>query len=337
MKRISLNKSDYKLIGVYLLIVTTWLIYRFTVEAYTRLEFMIDIPVALLQVVVLLSVLKGLVEYYFLNNGHVVVFILLGFVSLWVVGFITMLSGDFTLYRSIPWERYTPIGNLIINNVSNSIYNIAIPVLLLSGKKYHEYRLNEVKLINAQKELEVKLLRAQYDPHFLYNSLNTIDALIDYSSKEKVKTYIAHLSALYRYLIHTIDEEVVSLEKELQLANNYIYLIDTQFENDYEFKIIGEATKDNYLPNGTLLAVLENVVKHNKAIQGKAIITEVHVNEHSVVVTNTKMESTTKSDRQGTGLQNLDKRYRLVSDSKIKIEETVGRFTIHLPLLKVIK
>jgi len=128
-----------------------------------------------------------------------------------------MLSGDFTRYGEIRWEQLPPVGELIIFNINNSVFNLSIPLSLIAAKKYYEYQLNSLKFADAQKELELKVLRAQYDPHFLYNSLNTIDSLIDYSPKERVKEYIAHLAALYRYLIHTKDEDIAALSDEIAL------------------------------------------------------------------------------------------------------------------------
>ena len=65
-----------------------------------------------------------------------------------------------------------------------------------------------------------------------------MDALVDYSPKEKIKEYISHLASLYRYLVHTKDEDIVTLEDEISLAKDYFYLIETRFENDYSFEII---------------------------------------------------------------------------------------------------
>ena len=325
------------MIGGYLLIVTLWLIYRFTVEEYRSIEFLVDIPVALLQVIVLLGLSKYLIEYFFLRRGNVLLFVLLGFAGLWGVGFLTMLSGDLTHYGRIPWEQYGTIGDLIIFNVNNSVYNIAIPVLLLSGKKYHEYRLKAIQLLNAQKDLELKVLRAQFDPHFLYNSLNTIDALIDYSPRDKVKEYVFNLAALYRYQIQIKDENVAALETEINLVQHYFYLIETRFKEDYQFAIRNtQNIKDQLLPNGALLTVVENIVKHNKALEGRKIRSTIIIEQEKVVVSNTKMLQAKNTETLGTGLKNLHKRYALLSDQELIIEETEEHFTVILPLLTLV-
>ena len=337
MKTLSLNKSDYKLIGGYLLITTFWLIYKFTIDAYILKEYLVDIPVALIQIILLLLIAKGLIEYYFIKKGNLIVFISLGILSLWGTSFLTMLSGDFTHYGKIPWEKYGSIHELIIFNIQNSIFNIAIPLSLISGKKYYEHQLNSSELKNTQKELELKILRSQFDPHFLYNSLNTIDAMVDYSSKEKVKEYVLNLASLYRHIVKFKDEEIVSIEDEIALAKNYFFLVETRFENDFDFEIIEKVTvKNKYLPNGALLSVVENIIKHNHPKGNTTIKTKISINEKTIEISNNKSLKQVKSDISGTGLINLKKRYQLLADKKIEINNHEKLFTIKLPLLNIL-
>jgi len=211
-----------------------------------------------------------------------------------------------------------------------------MPLVLLFGKKYYNYREDQFNRINQQKELELKVLRAQFDPHFLYNSLNTIDALVDYSSKETIKKYISNLAALYRYLIQTKDEEVVSLEAELALADNYFFLIKTRFEGDYDFDIVQHNTyKNKYLPSGALLTSIENVVKHNTAENGVIISTKIHIEKEKIRVVNNKSYQLSK-ESFGTGLENLKKRYQLLANKTIQVIDNEEEFILELPLLNMI-
>ncbi|OJJ19154.1 hypothetical protein BKI52_20280 [marine bacterium AO1-C] len=338
LNSLQLKKSDYKLIGGYLTIVTFWLIYKFTIENYSLREYLVDIPVALLQVVVLLLIAKKLIEYYFINKGSLILFILIGFLSLWFIGFCTMVSGDYSNLGSIPWERYNPVSKTIIFNVQNSIYNIAIPLSLISGKKYYEHQLSISRLINTQMELELKILRAQFDPHFLYNSLNTIDALIGYSSDEEIKKYISNLAALYRYLVNIKDEEIVKLEDEIALGKNYLFLTETQFENDYDIYFnLSNVPSHKYLPNGAFLTTLENVVKHNKAYNGVKIKVEITIVSDKICIKNTKPPKKKRGGKSvGIGLENLQKQYQLLSNQEITIQDNEDSYAICLPLLNII-
>ncbi|HAS41470.1 MAG TPA: hypothetical protein DCS93_13390 [Microscillaceae bacterium] len=338
LNSLKFKKSDYKLIGGYLLTVTFWLVYKFKIEGYALREYFIDIPVALIQVVVLLLIAKKLIEYYFIRKGSLILFIIIGFLSLWFIGFCTMLSGDYSSLGRIPWSRYSPFTKTVIFNVQNSIYNIALPLSLISGKKYYEHQLSLSRLINAQMALELKVLRSQFDPHFLYNSLNTIDALIDYSSPEEIKQYIANLASLYRYLVNIREEEIVKLEDEIALGKNYLFLTETQFENDYDVHFrLDNLPSNRYLPNGAFLTTIENVVKHNKASRGIKIKVEISITPDTLCIKNTKSPGNKKREKPvGTGLENLQKQYQLLSNEQIIIQDTQDSYTICLPLLSIV-
>lgn len=336
MKSFKFNTSDYKFLGAYILAALIWLFIKFYLQGYDAQGFLIDIPAALIKSLSLLFIFRWLIDRYIIRNKNYWVFFTLGFFIMEFIGFIDFLR-DFWLQQGIPLSEFPPASFIIVHSFYFSGTELALPLVILIGKKYFENQLQNQKMAHAQKELELKVLRAQYDPHFLYNSLNTIDALIEYSPKKKVKKYISHLAGLYRYLIHTKDEDIVCLEDEITLAQNYFYLIETRFENDYHFTVVQkEIPKANYLPNGALLTVLENVVKHNKALIGKPINTEIYIEKNRVRVINSKVNNGYNGTSFGTGLQNLNKRYLLLSNLKTDIQETEDTFTIQLPLLKLV-
>lgn len=337
MDGVNLNKSDYKIIIGYLIIATIWLIIKFYTENYTLVEYLIDIPVFWLQVLTLLLITKALINIFFIKYKNYFALIASTIFMFWFLGFLTLLSGEITRSGTIDWNKLAPFMELFFFNVNSSAANVAIPLTIISAKKFNEYQLKSIALSNAQKELELKLLRSQFNPHFLYNSLNTIDALVDYSPKEKVKEYISNLASLYRYLIKTNEEDIVTLKDEILLAKNYIYLIETRFENDYQFIISNnyEHYNDKYLPNGSLLTALENVIKHNKPLTNRPIITTITINENEMKISNILSKKNTGEPLR-TGLENLNKRYGLLSDKIIEIKQTEEEFSLTLPLLTAV-
>ena len=339
MDRIALNRSDYSLLGGYFLLVSLWLALRFWVENYSFWEFIIDIPVALIQTLVLLWIAKKLIEYYFINSGRAIWFVVLSFLSLWLVGFLSMVSGDLSELGRIPWENYQSISELIVINIHSSVYNIALPLALISGKKYYENKLIVAELTHAKKDIELKLLQSQFDPHFLYNSLNTIDALVEYDSKEKVKRYVANLADLYRHLVQDKDEDVMPLEREISLGKSFLFLMQTRYENDYLVDFDLEKIPINkYLPNGAFLSVIENIFKHNKPLANGPLKINIGISENHLCVRNQKSNrSTTASKSNGTGLENLKKRYELLSNQLVEINNEDNHFEICLPLINRIE
>ena len=284
MNSFRFNKSDYRFILFYFIGASIWLLYRWNVENYTLFEISTGLPGFIIKNLLLLFIFRWLINEYLVVRRNYIVFILLAFVAWEAVGFLDMWRDYYTSNHH--WELPS-FGLMLVQNFNRGATDSVMLIGLILGKKYYENKMDNIELQNSQKELELKVLRSQYDPHFLYNSLNTIDALIDYSPKEKVKEYISHLAALYRYLIHTKDEDIVTLDDEIALAKNYFYLIGTRFGNDYNFEIVEkEEPLANYLPNGSLLTVLENVVKHNTASDGNTITVKILVGKKSVRIVN---------------------------------------------------
>jgi sensor histidine kinase YesM len=336
MDAFRLNKSDYKIIGGYLLVATIWLIFKFYIEKYTLVEFLIDIPVFWVQTILLLYVSKVLINAFLIKSKNYFALIIFALFSFWLFGFFASISGEITRSGMIKWNELPSFIELIFININSSAANLAIPLTIISAKKYYEYQLQSADLSSTQKELELKVLKSQFNPHFLYNSLNTIDALVDYWPKEKVKEYISNLSGLYRYLIAVKDEDIATVEAEIALAKNYCYLIEARFEDDYQFIIPNDYIyKGKYLPNGALLSALENVVKHNKPLRNKPIIATVFINENEIKISNIISKNNT-DESLGTGLINLKKRYELLSDKEVEVTETEQEFSLTLPLLTVV-
>ncbi|NHF57810.1 hypothetical protein FK220_000555 [Flavobacteriaceae bacterium TP-CH-4] len=336
MNSFKFNRLDYRLITTYLLIAVGWLAYRYNVENYTSFEIWTGLVGFVAKTLVLIYLMVWALQRFLIGRKDYLLFFLITFSILGLVGFLDLLRDYYT--SEPPWEWDLTLPQMLVQCFYNSTPDVAMPVGLLLGKKYYENKLDYTQLQNSQKEMELKALRAQYDPHFLYNSLNTIDALIDYSPKEKVKQYVSHLASLYRYLIHQKEEEVASLKEELGLAKDYFYLIETRFGADYSFRIQSHETEEEkYLPHGALLTVLENVVKHNKAVGDVTVRTKIQINNQMVRVTNTKTGDHYSKESLGTGLQNLDKRYRLLSDQKLHIENRPEEFIVEMPLLSLVE
>ncbi|WP_282087224.1 sensor histidine kinase [Aquimarina algiphila] len=333
MNKLKFTKSDYKFIVIYFIGATVWLLYRWNVENYSLFEIWTGWIGMIVKNLALIFVFKWLINEFLIIKKSYIIFILLSFFLIEVIGFIDMLR-DY--YTSTPRWKMPSFDIMLIQNFRRSADGFFL-MSFVFGKNYYDNKIDNIELKNTQKELELKLLRSQFNPHFLYNSLNTIDALVDYSPKEKVKEYISSLASLYRYLIKTHEEDIVTLEDEILLIKNYIYLIETRFENDYRFNIIEESiVKDRYLPSGVLLTALENVVKHNQPQINTPIITTILVENKTVKITNTIAKSREVNESFGTGLKSLKKRYELLSDKMIDIKQSEKVFILKLPLLTIV-
>jgi len=219
--------------------------------------------------------------------------------------------------------------------ISSSSENAGILIGVLLGKKFYDAQVDIQKREKEKKENELRLLKSQIDPHFLFNNLNTVDFLIDTDPKV-AKEYLQKLSQLYRYLIRTKDDEVVLLEDEMEFARNYIYLIEKRFGKAYQFVIHDEQNvQEQFILPGALQTVIENVVKHNMSTTENPIVTDLIITRDEVVVSNDlRLKPNVKTSNK-TGLENLKSRYAWLSEQEIVIT-TDEKFSVILPLINQI-
>jgi|GEM_PF-742012 len=351
-----LNRSDYSLLVVYFLFFILAESYDHTFHfnqvnytfinpdgsSYSQINtspslegYLIGVPISLIATLsIVLIFFMWLIPKYLIKAKSYFVFSTFGILALVFFGVFRYTVWNWV--DNVPWQTYPSVFDLIMNGLSNSASNAGFPLGILLTKKYFEGQIQVAYVQKKQKESELKLLQAQINPHFLFNNLNTLDALID-TKPEQAKRYIAHLSALYRYLINTKDEEVVLLKEELSMIRNYFYLIETRFGDIYTFSITGENMKDaKYLPVGALQVLIENVVKHNKVLMNNPIRTTIVIESNQIVVTNNKTGVSEKLESFGTGLDNLQERYALLFDKEIKITNSEFEFQVAIPLIELV-
>jgi sensor histidine kinase YesM len=329
-----LNKSDW--IILFIIFSTTILLgcIDYYKEGNKLIEYLVDLPTTtFLAIGSILVIIQKIIPSFLIHKKNYFLFFAISLPFLTIVGVLDNIVGLLSAGKSI-----TSISNIPLF-LQKGLYNatdiISFPLGILLVKKFYEGQQELVSIQKKQKENELKLLRSQLDPHFLFNNLNTLDSLID-TNPTKAKEYVNRLSLIYRYLIRTKDAEVMELSKEIELAENYIFLIKTRFENDYVFEIKKKASiNDKFIPTGAIQALLENVVKHNKAQNNLPIKTTILINDGWLIITNSKSTIISKQESFGTGLENLKARYKLLSDKKIQINNFDEKFEIFIPIINL--
>ena len=329
-----LNKSDYILLGIVIAVTSIINVWQYYIQGNDLLEFLIDIPVYILMTCTAIGLfMYWLLPNFLLGKPNYFLLISLAILILTATGFLENIAGYWSCVNDCAKFPVWHIG--LMQGLFTGADNLGIPLGILLTKKFYEGQTQVVKIQKQQKENELKLLRSQLDPHFLFNNLNTLDALID-SDAEKAKEYINRLSLIYRYLIQTKDAEVMELSEEMNLAENYIFLIQTRFGDDYDFHVNKYIDFSNkFLPTGAVQAVLENVVKHNKVSGENKIQVSIDIDEDWVTVTNKKSKFKGSQDSFGTGLINLKARYQLLSEEIPVIDESETEYKISIPIIKL--
>lgn len=183
----------------------------------------------------------------------------------------------------------------------------------------------------VQSQLEV--LKNQLDPHFLFNSLNTLAALIDEENRP-AQEYLDRLSDVYRYVLVSRNKNTVPLEEEMAFLDAYVFLNKTRFRENLQVEklLAPEAYRQHVTPL-SLQMLVENAIKHNVVSKDKPLKIKIQQEAEYLVVENNIQEKTILEKSTRVGLQNIVNRYGLLTDRHVEIIRSGGFFTVKLPLL----
>ena len=191
-------------------------------------------------------------------------------------------------------------------------------------------------LKSRQLRAELDILRNQVSPHFLFNSLNTLVALIPEDPAQAVR-FTKALSHVYRYILQHKDKEVVDLGTELDFTEAYIHLMKVRFEEALRIDVqVDPRHRGLLVAPLTLQLLLENALKHNVASHAHPLQVDIHVeNARTLVVRNNLRRRQGSIEGTGTGLSNVKQRYAILSDRAVDVIETREHFLVALPLLEL--
>lgn len=199
-------------------------------------------------------------------------------------------------------------------------------IMLWQESLKREQNLKEENLI-----FKYETLKNQVNPHFLFNSLNTLASFIS-SNPDLAEKYVRSLSSIYRYITDNSSKESIPLEMELEFIQNFFYLHKMRDENKIELKIAGVTAEGFQIIPVSLQILIENALKHNIATKDNPLLVEVFQEEAYIVVRNNVQKTNTLSSSLKQGLKNLNSRILLSTGKEIEIQETSTFFTVKVPL-----
>lgn len=191
---------------------------------------------------------------------------------------------------------------------------------------------NELKKLNLQMQFDS--LKVQIQPHFLFNTLNTLIGLIERDQKRAIH-FTEDLAYVYRYLLEANECTLISLEEELKFARIYFSLLKTRYPEGLFLEEAMEDTVGFQVPPLSLQILIENAVKHNAITKADPLFINIQLNrqEERVVVWN-NYQPKIRVLRSGHGLQHLKKKFQLLALPGIVIENNQQYFSVSFPVLK---
>ena len=191
------------------------------------------------------------------------------------------------------------------------------------------------KLFQSEWQAKYDLLQSQINPHFLFNSLNSLSSLISENPAQAEK-FADEMSGVYRYLLKNNDQELVTLSKELQFIRSYGHLLSTRHGTGFRLCIeVDKIYYDYMLPSLTLQLLVENAVKHNTVSKELPLTVKIRSTEdEKLIVENNISKKTIVFPSTGVGLANINSRYRLLDQGGISISDEEGKFVVSIPLIR---
>lgn len=191
----------------------------------------------------------------------------------------------------------------------------------------HMQKLKEEKLI-----FQYETLKTQMNPHFLFNSLNTLSSLVN-SNPELSDKFIQKLSAVYRYVLENQEKDLVPLSAEMGFVHDFFYLQKIRDDEKIELKIDFQEIVSAKIIPVSLQMLVENAIKHNVATRKEPLLVTIHFEGMDMlVVRNDLRQRMQLSASSKIGLKNLNERCKLILNRDIEILETAEEFIVKVPL-----
>lgn len=180
---------------------------------------------------------------------------------------------------------------------------------------------------------QYELLKQQVNPHFLFNSLNTLKAMVETSDKQSVD-FILKLSNFYRFTLESRKLDLIHVQEEMDILNAYLFLQKARFDEGFTFtSTLSEQSKATLVPPFTLQLLVENCIKHNVVSLQRPLHIRIYEEHDCIVVENPKQLKTGEEHSLGVGLKNIDLRYSHLLNKHIDIIDDQHLFQVKLPLI----
>lgn len=239
-----------------------------------------------------------------------------------------------------PGYQLTPIDE---SDIRQTLLIGSLLALIINGiytgeyffRRWRDAFLEAERLKRETLTARFEALKAQIDPHFLFNSLNTLTTLIEEDPSVAVR-FVDRLAQVYRYVLTNRTQDVVPLRDELAFLEAYTYLAQMRFGHNLRVQIdVNGAADTTHVPPMALQMLLENALKHNVVSRAEPLTIQIsETPDHWLDIRNTLQPKLPTEPSTGLGLANIQSRYRHLTDRQPEVRQAGGQFIVRLPLLR---
>jgi two-component system, LytTR family, sensor kinase len=212
------------------------------------------------------------------------------------------------------------------------IFTLIYEILFLSKERELDTKIVD-QLDKELSQAELQVLTNEMDPHFIFNSLNTLNHLI-LNQPKQAHLFNNRLAQVYKYFLINKNKELIPLQDELEFIEDYFYLLQIRHDNKLQLQtILGDKSSKVMIPPCSLQVLVENAIKHNEFSEANPLLIKVTVNEHYLQVSNNIKPKLYAVNSTGIGLKNLSSRYKILFRKDITISTSHETFIVKLPLI----
>jgi len=336
-----LNDKWYRIIGIPVVALVSNIIFYYDMNKRHGFSFWMDYLYSLVTAFIIWEVNRQIIIYTrkkfssYRQSIKRIKWTAIGIVSITtIIVFLISLFYDVTDY----WGYDYTAENYLYNIFAALTYAVIIGGIYEAIYYFRKWKNIEVEAEMLKKEnLQSQLdsLKQQVNPHFLFNSLNTLSSLMR-KDVNKAEKFLDELSKVYRYLLRNNEGELINLTTELQFIESFVHLLKTRYGDALQMTIsVDEVAKNLLLPPLTLQLLVENAVKHNIIDKQMPLLITLETDDQSwLSVSNNLQKKSISLPSNKVGLSNIAGKYKLLEQPSIIISETKEKFTVSIPLIK---
>ena len=210
---------------------------------------------------------------------------------------------------------------------------LMVVLLYRNEQKTTAFKIKKLTSDFSKKEAEYLQLKNQVNPHFLFNNLNTLISFIEINPKKAIE-FGHHLSNTYRHYLKNKTDDFVSLKEELEFIKEYLEIYKAKFENSFSFEISVVPKENEYIVCLSLQEIVDNIFKHNTMDENNPLEIRISSVENGLLIENT-VSNKANDQSNGVGLENINKRYTILTNKEIQIIKNTNSYQVILPILEL--
>ncbi|MGL5889121.1 MAG: sensor histidine kinase [Bacteroidia bacterium] len=251
---------------------------------------------------------------------------------------IVFITGFCLIYGFLKFGTEIPLKPIVVNGLVGLLITLFISTIYECAYFFKQWKqsLLEAQELKRQHVIsQFETLKSQVNPHFLFNSLNTLTVLIEENQQQAVD-FVQQLSQVYRYVLYAREKNTVALSEEIDFIESYLYLLQIRFGDHLKTELsIDPKTEQLHIPPLALQLLVENAIKHNVISASQPLSLSITTGESGeLIVTNALQKKPHTEAPGGFGLSSIKQRYQLLGGKQISVFQELNYYKVVLPLLQ---